>query len=211
MKDNSPQTQAPTKSPAGPQATQTAIVKPQVVSSNPETNVTPMELIQDHLSNSMTETIDSVGGEEAMETDQGVSGTEPTEVLSSSDIADQMKELEKALATDPVAVDQQPRSTQPQQSNPTPVQQSGLTQAASTSSGGQVVVQETQEGQEIYIQTEGLTMHLAEGQEGDMASERIVIVNGPDGTTMHIRAPEGVPLEAVHALLGIEAEGKTQQ
>ncbi|XP_052342389.1 uncharacterized protein LOC118362709 isoform X2 [Oncorhynchus keta] len=194
----------------GPQATQTAVVKPQVVSSNPETNVTPMELIQDHLSNSMTETVDSAGGE-AMETCQGVSGTEPTEVLSTTDIADQMKELEKALATDPVPVDQQPRSssTQPHQPNCTLVQESGLTQAVS--SGGQVVVQETQEGQEIYIQTEGLTMHLAEGQEGDMASERIVIVNGPDGTTMHIRAPEGVPLEAVHALLGIEAEGKTQQ
>ncbi|XP_024268573.1 uncharacterized protein LOC112244919 isoform X1 [Oncorhynchus tshawytscha] len=194
----------------GPQATQTAIVKPQVVSSNPETNVTPMELIQDHLSNSMTETVDSAGGE-AMETCQGVSGTEPTEVLSTTDIADQMKELEKALATDPVPVDQQPRSssTQPHQPNCTLVQESGLTQAVS--SGGQVVVQETQEGQEIYIQTEGLTMHLAEGLEGDMASERIVIVNGPDGTTMHIRAPEGVPLEAVHALLGIEAEGKTQQ
>ncbi|XP_038865670.1 uncharacterized protein LOC120060426 isoform X2 [Salvelinus namaycush] len=194
----------------GPQATQTAIVKPQVVSSNPETNVTPMELIQDHLSNSMTETVDSAGGE-AMETCQGVSGTEPTEVLSTTDIADQMKELEKALATDPVPVDQQPRSSSPQphQPNRTLDQESGLTQAVS--SRGQVVVQETQEGQEIYIQTEGLTMHLAEGQEGDMASERIVIVNGPDGTTMHIRAPEGVPLEAVHALLGIEAEGKTQQ
>nr|XP_046223165.1 uncharacterized protein LOC124046616 isoform X3 [Oncorhynchus gorbuscha] len=214
MKYISPHTEVVAKSPVGPQVTQTATITPQVVSSNPETNITPMELIQDHLSNSMTETIDSVG-EEAMETDQGVSGTEPTEVLSTSDIADQMKELEKALATDPVAVDQQPMSTQPQQSNPTPVQQSGLTQAASTSSGlGQVVVQEAQgcqEVQEIYIQTEGLTMHLAEGQEGELASERIVIVNGPDGTTMHIRAPEGVPLEAVHALLGIEAEGKTQQ
>ncbi|XP_035607800.1 uncharacterized protein LOC118368123 isoform X2 [Oncorhynchus keta] len=214
MKYISPHTEVVAKSPLGPQVTQTATITPQVVSSNPETNITPMELIQDHLSNSMTETVDSVG-EEAMETDQGVSGTEPTEVLSTSDIADQMKELEKALATDPVAVDQQPMSTQPQQSNPTPVQQSGLTQAASTSSGlGQVVVQEAQgcqEVQEIYIQTEGLTMHLAEGQEGELASERIVIVNGPDGTTMHIRAPEGVPLEAVHALLGIEAEGKTQQ
>ncbi|XP_023842658.1 zinc finger protein 839 isoform X2 [Salvelinus sp. IW2-2015] len=215
MKYISPHTEVATKSSVGPQVTQTATITPQVISSNPETNITPMELIQDHLSNSMTETVDSVGGEEAMETDQGVSGTEPTEVLSTSDIADQMKELEKALATDPVAVDQQPRSIQPQQSNPTPVQQSGLTQAASTSSGlGQVVVQEAQgcqEVQEIYIQTEGLTMHLAEGQEGELASERIVIVNGPDGTTMHIRAPEGVPLEAVHALLGIEAEGKTQQ
>lgn len=59
---------------------------------------------------------------------------------------------------------------------------------------------ELQEGQEIYIQTEGLTVQLAEP-----GSDRIVIVNGPDGTTMHIQTPEGVPLEAVQALLGIEA------
>nr|XP_057946577.1 uncharacterized protein LOC131140313 isoform X1 [Doryrhamphus excisus] len=59
---------------------------------------------------------------------------------------------------------------------------------------------ELEEGQEIYIQTEGMTVQLAEPGE-----ERIVIVNGPDGTTMHIQTPEGVPLEAVQALLGIEA------
>lgn len=59
---------------------------------------------------------------------------------------------------------------------------------------------ELQEGQEIYIQTEGLTVEVAEP-----GSEGIVIVNGPDGTTMHIQTPEGVPLEAVQALLGIEA------
>lgn len=59
---------------------------------------------------------------------------------------------------------------------------------------------ELQEGQEIYIQTEGMTVQLAEP-----GLDRIVIVNGPDGTTMHIQTPEGVPLEAVQALLGIEA------
>lgn len=59
---------------------------------------------------------------------------------------------------------------------------------------------ELQEGQEIYIQTEGLTVQLAEP-----GSDGIVIVNGPDGTTMHIQTPEGIPLEAVQALLGIEA------
>ncbi|XP_063738507.1 zinc finger protein 839 isoform X2 [Eleginops maclovinus] len=53
-----------------------------------------------------------------------------------------------------------------------------------------------QEDEEIYIQTESLTV-----QPGD----RMVIVDGPDGTTMHIQTPEGVPLEAVQALLGIEA------
>lgn len=61
-------------------------------------------------------------------------------------------------------------------------------------------VKELQEGQEIYIQTEQLTVQLAEP-----GSDGIVIVNGPDGTTMHIQTPEGVPLEAVQALLGIEA------
>lgn len=61
-------------------------------------------------------------------------------------------------------------------------------------------LKELQEGQEIYIQTEGLTVQMAEP-----GLDRIVIVNGPDGTTMHIQTPEGVPLEAVQALLGIEA------
>ncbi|KAK5917527.1 hypothetical protein CgunFtcFv8_012410 [Champsocephalus gunnari] len=47
--------------------------------------------------------------------------------------------------------------------------------------------------EQIYLQTGGLTV-----QPGD----RMVILNGPDGTTMQIQTPEGVPLEA---LLGIEA------
>lgn len=62
-----------------------------------------------------------------------------------------------------------------------------------------------QEGQEIYIQTEGLTVQMAEP-----GLDRIVIVNGPDGTTMHIQTPEGVPLEAVQALLGIETSDETK-
>ena len=57
--------------------------------------------------------------------------------------------------------------------------------------------------EQIYLQTGGLTV-----QPGD----RMVILNGPDGTTMQIQTPEGVPLEGVplegvplEALLGIEA------
>lgn len=67
---------------------------------------------------------------------------------------------------------------------------------------------ELEEGHEIYIQTEGLTVQMAEP-----GLDRIVIVNGPDGTTMHIQTPEGVPLEAVQALLGIETadEAKAPQ
>lgn len=69
-----------------------------------------------------------------------------------------------------------------------------------SSSADRCESRQLQEGQEIYIQTEGLTVQMAEP-----GLDRIVIVNGPDGTTMHIQTPEGVPLEAVQALLGIEA------
>lgn len=65
---------------------------------------------------------------------------------------------------------------------------------------------ELEEGQEIYIQTEGLTVQMAEP-----GLDRIVIVNGPDGTTMHIQTPEGVPLEAVQALLGIETADEAKE
>ncbi|KAF3845634.1 hypothetical protein F7725_008797 [Dissostichus mawsoni] len=57
--------------------------------------------------------------------------------------------------------------------------------------------------EQIYLQTGGLTV-----QPGD----RMVILNGPDGTTLQIQTPEGVPLDGVplegvplEALLGIEA------
>lgn len=179
--------------------------------STSSTPIAPMELLKDQLSSKLA----GPGGEEAMDTSgpvqagQGdLGGVEPCEVLSTSEIAEQMKELEKALGTDPgtdKSQQQTPPGTKPPASPQT--QQSAPSQALPP--GAQAVVQE---GQEIYIQTEGLTMQLAEASEGEAGSERIVIVNGPDGTTMHIRAPEGVPLEAVHALLGIEAEaGKTQQ
>ncbi|MBN3302865.1 ZN839 protein, partial [Amia calva] len=61
--------------------------------------------------------------------------------------------------------------------------------------------------EQIFIQTaEGLIMHHG---AGGLASDRIVIVTDADGTTMHIRAPEGVPLETVEALLGIDTEGQS--
>lgn len=145
------------------------------------------------------------------------------QVLSTSDIAAQMKELEKALGssgkstadTKIVEFDsvQTPDSTQ-KPGSPTiktlesstvqtrassQLQQSDLSQSESSTTDA-CETKELQEGQEIYIQTEGLTVQLAEP-----GTDRIVIVNGPDGTTMHIQTPEGVPLEAVQALLGIEA------
>ncbi|KAJ8287367.1 hypothetical protein COCON_G00000260 [Conger conger] len=67
------------------------------------------------------------------------------------------------------------------------------------------VPQEEEVQQQVYIQTEeGLIL-----PGGTLASERIVIVTSADGTTMHIRTPdsiplETVPLETVQALLGID-------
>ncbi|XP_067471402.1 zinc finger protein 839 isoform X2 [Thunnus thynnus] len=125
------------------------------------------------------------------------------QVLSTSDIAAQMKELEKALGPrleSRSTLTPESRSTLTPESRSTLTPESGSQILASPQHQSESSTKELQEGQEIYIQTEGLTVQLAEP-----GSDRIVIVNGPDGTTMHIQTPEGVPLEAVQALLGIEA------
>lgn len=110
------------------------------------------------------------------------------------------------------APDSAPESTPAPDSAPesTPAPDSASDPAPSTPPGplqqGEPSQQkELEEGQEIYIQTEGLTVQMAEP-----GLDRIVIVNGPDGTTMHIQTPEGVPLEAVQALLGIETADESK-
>lgn len=121
---------------------------------------------------------------------------------SSTDIGPRVTEPEKALGSGP----SDPTDTKSSEPAPTPGSvikpESSLIQTLSPShpESGPSEAKEVQEGEEIYIQTEGLTVQLAEP-----GSDGIVIVNGPDGTTMHIQTPEGVPLEAVQALLGIEA------
>lgn len=121
---------------------------------------------------------------------------------SSTDIGPRVTELEKALGSGP----SDPTNTKSSETAPIAGSvikpESSLIQTLSPSHPelGPSEAKEVQEGEEIYIQTEGLTVQLAEP-----GSDGIVIVNGPDGTTMHIQTPEGVPLEAVQALLGIEA------
>lgn len=129
--------------------------------------------------------------------EEGSSQATQDQVLSSTEFSAQIKDLETALDSDSKTCD------------------FSLTQTVQTSASSQLhqrdsetkstsmdpcEPKELQEGQEIYIQTEGLTVQVAEP-----GLDRIVIVNGPDGTTMHIQTPEDVPLEAVQALLGIEA------
>ncbi|XP_056624106.1 uncharacterized protein znf839 [Triplophysa dalaica] len=150
--------------------------------------------------------------EEPMETDPPPSdsdNTKPDEdpdpeiskVLNSSvavDIADQMKQLEQALSTDLECKNSQEPPLQEVQE----AQADALEEPAANQEVQAVLEQESP----VIIQTaEGLVMQSAE----ELAAKGIVIVNGPDGTMMHIEAPEGVPLETVHALLGIETERKT--
>ncbi|XP_069392363.1 zinc finger protein 839 isoform X2 [Paralichthys olivaceus] len=148
------------------------------------------------------------------------------QALSTSDIAAQMKELEEALGSSPETDTKPLESDSVQTLGSTSIQttesvtiqtlesstvqtqasnqlQQGHSFQSSTTEAFEA--KELKEGQEIYIETEGLTVQLAEP-----GSDRIVIVNGPDGTTMHIQTPEGVPLEAVQALLGIEASDGTK-
>ncbi|XP_066529915.1 zinc finger protein 839 [Hoplias malabaricus] len=120
------------------------------------------------------------------------------------DVADQMEQLEQALSSD--VPESAPQEGTPPEGSSDPPQVDSLVDAEMVEEPAVSHVIETAQAEEIFIQTaEGLVRQSAE----ELASKGIVIVNGPDGTTMHIEAPEGVPLETVHALLGIETERQT--
>lgn len=127
--------------------------------------------------------------------EEGSSQATQDQVLSSS--STQIKDLETALDSDSKTCDFSLTQTVQTIASSQLHQRDSETKSTSMDP---CEPRELQEGQEIYIQTEGLTVQVAEP-----GMDRIVIVNGPDGTTMHIQTPEDVPLEAVQALLGIEA------
>uniref|UniRef100_A0A8C2DI66 Zinc finger protein 839 n=1 Tax=Cyprinus carpio TaxID=7962 RepID=A0A8C2DI66_CYPCA len=179
--------------------------KPQVVLTRLE-DLTSVDLTSDDATQSTENTVPERTEEEPMETEVSSSDSDATKtvedpeiskVLNSSvvvDIVDQMEQLEQALNTDSEFKNSQEAAQQEVQDSET--------DALEDPEASQVVQQESP----FIIQTaEGLVMQSAE----ELAAKGIVIVNGPDGTMMHIEAPEGVPLETVHALLGIETERKT--
>ncbi len=178
--------------------------KPQVVLTRLE-NLTSVDLTDDDATQSDENAILERTEEEPMEMEVPLDSdaTKTTEdpeisnVLNSSvviDIADQMKQLEQALNAD----SEIKNSEEPTQQEVQDCQTDALEDPETI----QVVEQESPV---IFQTAEGLVMQSAE----ELAAKGIVIVNGPDGTMMHIEAPEGVPLETVHALLGIETERKT--
>ncbi|XP_030130878.4 zinc finger protein 839 isoform X2 [Taeniopygia guttata] len=64
--------------------------------------------------------------------------------------------------------------------------------------------------EQIFIQTsDGLILSHPDTAVLSQA-EGIVIVTDSSGTTMHIRTPEGIPLETVEALLAMEAGGQSE-
>lgn len=179
--------------------------KPQVVLTRLE-SLTSVDLTTEDATQSDENAIPERTEEEPMETEVPSSDSDATKttedpeisnVLNSSvviDIADQMNQLEQALNAD----SEIKNSEEPTQQEVQDCQ----TDALEDPEAIQVMQQESP----VFFQTaEGLVMQSAE----ELAAKGIVIVNGPDGTMMHIEAPEGVPLETVHALLGIETERKT--
>ncbi|XP_072545814.1 zinc finger protein 839 [Salminus brasiliensis] len=121
------------------------------------------------------------------------------------DVSDQMEQLEQALTTD-TEHEGAPSETVLQDGSCDPSEVVSLGEVETVEEAADSQVMQPGQADEVFIQTaEGLVRQSAE----ELASKGIVIVNGPDGTTMHIEAPEGVPLETVHALLGIETERTT--
>ncbi|XP_044872297.1 zinc finger protein 839 [Mauremys mutica] len=64
--------------------------------------------------------------------------------------------------------------------------------------------------EQIFIQTADGLILSHPGTAVLSQAEGIVIVTNADGTTMHIRTPEGVPLETVEALLAMETDGQSE-
>ncbi|XP_062863852.1 zinc finger protein 839 [Trichomycterus rosablanca] len=137
------------------------------------------------------------------------SDRELSEVLNSSgsvDITYQVKELEQVLSLDTKCNESALKDEDCDLSQSVSLCEEVTIEESPASQDMITEITELQEDHQVYIETaEGLVRQSAK----ELASKGIVIVNGPDGSTVHIEAPEGVPLETVHALLGIETERNT--
>ncbi|RLW10120.1 hypothetical protein DV515_00001950, partial [Chloebia gouldiae] len=165
---------------------------------------------------------------------------ERAEQLHNADMTDEIRELEKAFSTNVVPINYPHRaqaeshqdavqgaslSAHGNQENAfkTESEYSCVTQEAHELANT-VTVDETvafeisdeshdflsQGHEQIFIQTsDGLILSHPDAAVLSQA-EGIVIVTDSSGTTMHIRTPEGIPLETVEALLAMEAGGQSE-
>ncbi|KAM6359395.1 zinc finger protein 839 isoform 2-T8 [Alca torda] len=155
--------------------------------------------------------------------------------LHNADITDEMQQLEKVFSTNIVPINY-PHSAQTE-SHQDPVQEASLSAHVNHENMNEfcgteeqhelentVTVDETvafeitdeshdflsQGHEQIFIQTsDGLILSHPDTAVLSQA-EGIVIVTDSNGTTMHIRTPEGIPLETVEALLAMEADGQSE-
>ncbi|XP_074005714.1 zinc finger protein 839 [Numenius arquata] len=153
-----------------------------------------------------------------------------------ADMTNEMQELEKVFSTNIVPINY-PHSAQTE-SYQNPVQEASLSAHGNHENmnefpcgteeqhelGNTVTVDEavafeitdeshdflSQGHEQIFIQTsDGLILSHPDTAVLSQA-EGIVIVTDSNGTTMHIRTPEGIPLETVEALLAMEANGQSE-
>lgn len=165
---------------------------------------------------------------------------ERSEQLHDADMTDEIRELEKAFSTNVVPINQPHSAQVESHQNVVQGaslsahgnQENAFKNQSQYSCGTEeaqelanaVTVDETvafeisdeshdflsQGHEQIFIQTsDGLILSQADTAVLSQA-EGIVIVTDTNGTTMHIRTPEGIPLETVEALLAMEAGGQSE-
>ncbi|XP_077640085.1 zinc finger protein 839 isoform X2 [Lonchura striata] len=165
---------------------------------------------------------------------------ERSEQLRNADMTDELQELEKAFSTNVVPINYphsaQAESHQDAVQGASLSAHGNQENAFKNESGYSCVTQETHElantvtvdetvafeisdeshdflsqgHEQIFIQTsDGLILSHPDTAVLSQA-EGIVIVTDSSGTTMHIRTPEGIPLETVEALLAMEAGGQSE-
>ncbi|XP_030340892.1 zinc finger protein 839 isoform X2 [Strigops habroptila] len=166
---------------------------------------------------------------------------EHSEQLHNANMTDEMQELEKAFSTNIVPINHPHSAQTELHQNPVQEtslsahvnHENSLKNANDFSCGREeqhelentVTVDETvafeitdeshdflsQGHEQIFIQTsDGLILSHPDTAVLSQA-EGIVIVTDSNGTTMHIRTPEGIPLETVEALLAMEADGQSEE
>ncbi|XP_061854204.1 zinc finger protein 839 isoform X2 [Colius striatus] len=177
--------------------------------------------------------------EELQEGNGGFAMKGHSEQLPNAEMTDEMQELEKVFSTSIVPINYHPsvqagsQQAPVQASLPAPANHHDSLKTIDEFScgteeqhelGNTVTIDETvafeitdeshdflsQGHEQIFIQTpDGLLLSHPDTAVLSQA-EGIVIVTDSNGTTMHIRTPEGIPLETVEALLAMEADGQSE-
>ncbi|XP_075609641.1 zinc finger protein 839 isoform X4 [Balearica regulorum gibbericeps] len=165
---------------------------------------------------------------------------EHSEQLHNADMTDEMQELEKVFATNIVPINYPHSAQTESRQNPVQESslsahvnhENSFKDVNAFSCGMEeqhelentVTVDETvafeitdeshdflsQGHEQIFIQTSGGLILSHPDTAVLSQAEGIVIVTDSNGTTMHIRTPEGIPLETVEALLAMEADGQSE-